>query len=154
MDGKGDKNSNPWLEVQGMKEKMDKLMDEVRERFDLDKSLQGGFSLWQPVTDVYEKEDEYVIKMELAGLDKDDVQVVAKGRELWIYGERKRMKELTCSSYQVMERQYGPFARKFHLPGNSDSENIQASYENGLLTIIVVKQEKDDVQKNIQISQD
>ncbi|MFW6414921.1 MAG: Hsp20/alpha crystallin family protein [Thermodesulfobacteriota bacterium] len=154
MVGKGDKTPNPWLEVQGMKEKMDKLMDEVRERFDFDKSMQRNISLWQPVTDVYEKEGEYVIKMELAGMEREDVQVVAKGRELWVYGERKRIKELTGSSYQIMERQYGPFARKFHLPGSIDSDNIQASYENGLLTIVVVKQDRDDVKKDIQISQD
>jgi len=154
MDGRN-KGMDPWLEVQGMKEKMDKLMDEVRERFDPDMDVHRNISLWQPVTDVYEMEDEYVIEMELAGLNKEDIQIVAKGRELWIYGERKRLKEITgTSSYQVMERQYGPFARKFHLPANSDSNSIQANYQNGLLTIVVGKQETTNAKKSIQINQE
>ena len=154
MDGKGNRGINPWLEVQGMKEKMDKLMDEVRERFDPDNSMYRNICLWQPDADVYERQDEYVIEMELAGLEKEDIQIVAKGRELWIYGERKRLKDVAGTSYQIMERQYGPFARKFNLPENTDSDSIQASYQNGLLTIIVGKQNAVQEKRNIQIKQE
>lgn len=143
---------NPWLEVQGMKEKMDKLMDEVRERFDYHENFQKNISLWQPVTDAYEKEKEYVIQMEVAGLEKEDIQIVAKGRELWVYGERKRMKELTDSSYQIMERHYGHFARKFQLPSSFSSQNIRAHFENGLLSIFISQDETD--KKKIQINPD
>ncbi len=130
---------NPWLEIQGMKQRMDKLMDEVRERFDLEKESIERTALWQPVTDAYETSDEYLIQMELPGLSREEVVLEVKSRELWVYGERRMIKEATGSNYHILERSYGPFARKFVLPAQVDQNRVQASFVNGLLTVSVPK---------------
>ncbi|MFP4391654.1 MAG: Hsp20/alpha crystallin family protein [Desulfohalobiaceae bacterium] len=130
---------NPWLEIQGMKQRMDKLMDEVRERFDREKETRERMALWQPVTDAYETEAEYIIQMELPGLSREQIGLEVKSRELWVYGERRMIKEATGSTYHILERSYGPFARKFRLPEEVDQNRVQATFVNGLLSISMPK---------------
>jgi len=130
---------NPWLEIQGMKEKMDSLMEEALERFDNSDKNPERMATWCPVADAYETESSFVIQLELAGLNKDEVSLEVVNRELWIYGERKMIREVTCSRYHFLERSYGPFARKFVLEDTADLEQIQAVFRNGLLTVTVPK---------------
>lgn len=143
---------NPWLEIQGMKQRMDKLMDEVRERFDLEKESKEKMALWQPVTDAYETEAEYIIQMELPGMSREEISLEAKSKELWVYGERRMIKEATCSNYHILERSYGPFARKFRLPEKVDQNRIQASFMNGLLTISMPKVSQKPKYQKIEVS--
>jgi HSP20 family protein len=142
---------DPWLEIQGMKERMDKLMDDVRERFDHRQIEKERTALWQPVTDAYETRDSYVVQVELAGLDREEINLEAKDRELWIYGERRMLKDAHGNRYQVLERSYGPFARRFVLPKQADPDRIQASYVNGLLTVTIGKAATSERKQRIQV---
>jgi HSP20 family protein len=146
--------TNPWLEIQGMKEKMDQLMDEVHERFDLHQKVQESKAHWHPVTDVYESSTEYVIQMELAGLDKEEIELEIKDRQLRIFGQRRMIKDVRGSRYHILERSYGPFARKFSLPRNVCQDDIQASFQSGLLTITVPKSEKTQEHKAITVTEE
>ncbi len=146
--------SNPWVEIQGMKEKMDQLMDEVHERFDLHQRVQETTALWQPVTDVYETSAEYVIQMEIAGIDKGDINLEVKDHVLRIFGERRMTKDVRGQKYQILERSYGPFSRKFNLPSSVDQDGIQAVHQNGLLTITLPKRDKWQVQKSITVTEE
>ncbi len=146
--------NNPWMEIQGMKEKMDKLMDEVRERFDIDDEVNEKVALWQPITDAYETPNNYVVQMELPGLERDQIHLEIKRNELWIYGERRMVKDLSGSSYQIMERSYGPFARKLLLPQKVNQDKIKAIFQNGLLTITLPKEEISEGLKKIDINSD
>ncbi|SRR6056297_63108 len=146
--------SNPWLEIQGMKEKMDQLMDEVHDRFDLPQRIQETTALWQPVTDVYETSTEYVIQMEVAGIAKADIDLEVKSHLLRIFGERRMIKDARGSRYQVLERSYGPFSRRFTLPEDVDQDNIHAVHQNGLLTITLPKKEQLREQKSITVTED
>ena len=130
----------PWLEIQGMKEKMDKLMDEMRERFDHDKETRDQIALWRPLTDAYETPEAYVVQIELPGLEREQIRLEVKDRELWVYGERRMLKEVSGATYQILERSYGPFARKFLLPPRVNTDKISASTQDGLLTITVPKE--------------
>jgi HSP20 family protein len=130
----------PWLEIQGMKEKMDKLMDEMRERFEHDPENREQVALWRPVTDAYETPQAYVVQIELPGLDRSKIRLEVKDRELWVYGERRMLKEVAGATYQILERSYGPFARKFMLPSHANTDKITASTQDGLLTITVPKE--------------
>ncbi|MFW6178324.1 MAG: Hsp20/alpha crystallin family protein [Desulfohalobiaceae bacterium] len=143
---------NPWLEIQGMKQRMDKLMDEVRERFDLEKEASGKLALWQPATDAYETESEYVIQMELPGLSREEISLEVKGKELWVSGERRMIKEATGSNYHILERCYGPFARKFKLPEEVDQNRVQASFVHGLLSISMPKVAKRPKYQKIKVT--
>ncbi|WP_051564313.1 Hsp20/alpha crystallin family protein [Desulfovermiculus halophilus] len=142
---------DPWLEIQGMKKRMDKLMDDVRERFDARQTDRDRTALWQPVTDAFETPESYVVQVELAGMDRDQINLEIKDRELYVYGERRMLKDAHGSRYQVLERSYGPFARRFALPKLADPERIQATFVNGLLTVTIGKMDAGDRKQRIEV---
>ncbi len=130
---------NPWLEIQGMKEKMDSLMEEALERFDHSDKHPERLATWCPVADAYETENSFVVQLELAGLHRDEISLEVVNGALWVYGQRKMVRDVTASRYHFLERSYGPFARKFILQDIADPEQIQAVFRNGLLTITIPK---------------
>lgn len=144
---------NPWLEVQGMKEKVDRLMDDTVEKFESAYQSQERMALWQPVADAYDSPSAYVIQIELAGLSKEQVCLEIHERELRVYGNRQMEKDMSGSNYQLLERSYGPFARQFMLPEGIDKNAVSAVLQNGLLTITALKKDT-SIQKKIEISVD
>lgn len=130
---------DPWFEIRGMKERMDKLMDEVRERFDMEEGFEDQVALWQPIADAYETEHSFVIQVELPGIDRSQVNLEVRNNELVVYGERRMQRDVADTNYQIMERAHGPFARRFVLPGQIDRERISAFFQDGLLIVTVPK---------------
>jgi len=94
---------------------------------------------WSPAMDVVEKEDRFVVKVELPGMQEKDIDVSVVGDTLTIRGERKEETAEEKDSYYCNERVYGAFARTMTLPSLVDAENIQASYEDGILEIHLPK---------------
>jgi len=137
-----------------MKEKMDQLMDDVRERFDLEQRVQERGALWQPVTDAFETDQSYIIQLELPGLEREQIRLEIKNKELRVYGERRMVKDVSGSSYQIMERSFGPFARRFMLPGQVDPDTVQASLHNGLLTVTIPKEAGKGKKRTIEVTED
>jgi len=90
---------------------------------------------WVPTTDIFAKGDDLVIRCELAGVERDDVELSLSNGALIIHGERKGEPEAT--EYYARERHYGHFRRRIKLPEGIDSSNISASFEDGLLEITV-----------------
>ncbi len=91
---------------------------------------------------VTEKEDAYVMKVELPGVSKDDVKITLKENLLTIHGEKKREKEEKDKSYFRSERVYGSFERTFTLPSLVKGEKIEANFKDGVLTIEIPKAEE------------
>ncbi len=133
--------SDILIEIQGMKDRVDKIMEESYERFDYYRDGSNKVGMWKPITDVYETMDSYIIQMELPGIEKRDINIEVREGELLICGERRLVKEVRGCSYHILERSYGPFARKFSIPENGDQDAISASYRDGLLVITVPKRE-------------
>jgi HSP20 family protein len=96
---------------------------------------------WYPAVDLVERDSDYVVKMELPGVDKNDVKVTIQNTTITVRGEKKQEKESKDSSYFRLERAYGTFERSFTLPGEVQSEKINASYKDGILTITLPKAE-------------
>ena len=93
---------------------------------------------WVPTLDIYAQEDDLVIRCELAGVGKDDVDVSLSGNSLWISGERTDdPQERENVSVYVRERRYGTFRRNITLPETIDSDMIRASFVDGLLEITI-----------------
>ena len=92
---------------------------------------------WVPVTDIYVDGEDLVIRCELAGVPKTDVNVSLSGGQLWISGERKGAPDTDDRSFYVRERRYGPFRRNITLPERAVGDRITATVEDGLLEIVV-----------------
>ena len=99
-------------------------------------------SAWTPVVDIEETVQDYVIRAELPGLDKDKVKVVVEGTVLTLSGERDLERTVESKTYHHIERSHGTFSRSFTLPEDSDAERVEAQFTNGVLTVRVTKREE------------
>lgn len=97
---------------------------------------------WKPVVDIYDNDDNIVIKAELPGVDKANIDIDVKGRFLTLKGERSAENEIKEDKYHRKERAYGRFERVFTLPAEVDSDKIEADYKDGILTINIPKPEE------------
>jgi HSP20 family protein len=97
---------------------------------------------WAPVLDVFEDKDRFVIKIELAGLGPDDVEISVEEGTLTVSGERSFYQEMDEAGFHRVERRFGTFARSLSLPSTADAARIEAGFDAGLLTITVPKKEE------------
>ena len=99
----------------------------------------GGSSetYWVPNTDVYVTGEGMVIKVELAGMRKEDLELTVEGQQLKITGHREDSCRPTKCNFQLMEINYGPFESQIELPAGYDLSQARAAYQNGFLRIDV-----------------
>jgi HSP20 family protein len=105
----------------------------------------------EPIADVVERSDRYEITAELPGMDEKNIEIKLSNGNLTISGEKKEEKEEKEASYYMTERRYGSFQRSFRLPESIDSERIEATFKNGVLTISLPKTEKAKKENKIAI---
>ena len=109
-------------------------------------SVPGGEGLqsvaWSPIVDIEETEQNYVIRVELPGLDKNKVKVVVENGVLTLSGERDLERKVEGKTFHRVERSHGTFSRSFTLAEDVDSESVVANFKDGLLEIHVAKHEK------------
>lgn len=98
-------------------------------------------NIWRPPTDVYEVDENFVVKMEIAGVKEDDIEVVIQDGLLLINGVRFDSNERR--SYHQMEIQFGKFSVRIELPARVNAENVTAEYKDGFLTIQLPKEKMD-----------
>jgi HSP20 family protein len=102
--------------------------------------------VWEPAVDVYQSDDEVVVLVELAGVRREDIEIVLDSDTLTIRGERKENANLgKRRSYYQMEINRGLFERKISLPVPVDREKSQASFDNGLLEIKLPRTSREQV---------
>jgi len=97
---------------------------------------------WMPSMDVYETEDEIVAKLELPGIEPEDVEVSVEDSTLTVTGRREFSSEVKEEDYHRLERRYGSFTRAITLPQTADAEKVEARFDKGVLTVAVPKVEK------------
>ncbi len=100
------------------------------------------FADWAPTVDIVESGDEYLIKVELPEVRKEDVKVAVHQGVLSIQGERTMEREQTDKKYHRVERAYGRFARSFTLPEDVDDSGIRAQHKDGMLYVHIGKTEQ------------
>ena len=97
---------------------------------------------WSPAVDIYETENELVLKADLPDVDQKDIDVRVENQTLTIAGERKfEKKEENNKGFHRIERSYGNFVRSFAVPNSFDTEHIGAQYHNGVLSVTLPKKE-------------
>ena len=97
---------------------------------------------WAPPVDIYETDENLVLKAELPGINPDSVEIRVEDNTLYLKGERKFEKEVKEQNYHRVERSYGTFTRTFSLPGSIDADRVAASYKDGVLTLTMPKKEE------------
>ena len=131
------------------------LQDEVNrlfeDNFTRERSGHADLATWAPAVDIYETENELVVKADLPDLQDKDIDVRITNNTLTIRGERKFEKDVKEENFLRIERTYGAFMRSFSLPNTVSSENIRADYRNGVLTLHMAKREESKP-KQIKIS--
>jgi HSP20 family protein len=96
-----------------------------------------------PATDVYAKDGDLIVRVELPGIDpREDVSVQVDGGELVVRGERKQQEEVKEEAYYRMEASFGSFERRIPMPKGIDEKAIEAEYTDGVLTVTVPKAAK------------
>ena len=95
---------------------------------------------WVPAVDIYENgKQELVLRAELPGMEREDIQVVFENTTLTLKGERKFDHDVKQEQFHRVERAYGTFSRSFSLPSTVDASKIAAEYRNGVLTVTLPK---------------
>jgi HSP20 family protein len=125
-------------ELRSFQEQMSRIFDITGSRVS-DEVLREG--IWQPSVDIYEDESCFILKIDLPGIDRQDIGVKIEDNTLILHGERKLEKDLTSERYHRLERYYGPFQQSFFLPHNIDRTKFKVSCEKGVLTIILPKKQ-------------
>ena len=101
----------------------------------------------QLTIDVYQTENDIVIKSTVAGVTAEDIDITVTGDMVTIRGERRRDADVPAENYYYQECYWGPFSRSVILPVDIDAERIDASMKNGILTIRLPKIEKEKTKK-------
>ena len=91
--------------------------------------------VWRPRADVYRLADGWLVKLELAGVQPDDVRIAARGNTLSVLGARREPRVQECLNCHRLEIEYSRFERTLELPGLSESAEIQVAYRDGMLLI-------------------
>jgi HSP20 family protein len=127
-------------------DQLNRLRDEIDQVF---QSSFGGWGEstgflegWSPAVDLIEDKDKFIVKAEIPGMNKDDIQVSLHGDTLSISGERKKEVEHKESEDYRSERYFGRFQRSISLPQPVDDKKIEATYRDGILAINLPKTEE------------
>jgi HSP20 family protein len=103
--------------------------------------------LWKPQMDIYETGDEIIVLAEIAGVNKEDLEVEISSKAIKISGERTVTQRIDGAVYRLAEIQYGKFERLLFLPVLIDPETVSASYLNGMLQIRLSKISMNKIKK-------
>ncbi len=130
-----------WEPFRGMTSFQDQFNRLFHDAFDRT-SEQSSLTAWAPPVDIYETEEELVVKADLPDVDPKDLDINVENNILTIRGERKFEKKVNEDNYLRVERSYGSFARSFTLANTVNPDAIKAEYQNGVLTLTLPKREE------------
>jgi HSP20 family protein len=132
---------DPFREMESLQKEMNRLFD-----FSLSRQPFGDTALfsgqWAPAIDVYDSRDSILVKADLPGLKKEEIEVSIQNDNLIVKGEKKRNEEIKEENYYRTERFCGSFLRTIPLPCEVDASRVQANYKEGVLELILPKSEE------------
>jgi HSP20 family protein len=123
---------DPYRELAVMQDRMARLFGDVYVR-DEDTGFRGS---WTPAVDIFETEHhDLVLKAELPGMTREDIEVSVENSTLVLKGTKKFESDVKEDQYRRIERTYGTFHRSFNLPNTVDAGKVTAEFKNGVLTV-------------------
>jgi HSP20 family protein len=140
---------DPFQDLRGAQEEMaqmDPMSPMLAHALGLHAQQQGSgratTTAWAPALDISERKDAYLVTVELPGVEADDLQITMEDGLLTIQGERQFAHDSSEQQFHRVERRYGAFRRSITLPAQVQAEQIEATFENGVLQIVVPKMEE------------
>lgn len=132
---------DPWRDVLSLRDEIDRLFEDF---FPVKSGERRDYlaEVWAPAIDIYETKDDVVVKAELPGMNKEDIKINIVDNSLVIEGEKKQEKEVKEENYYRVERRYGAFRRAIEIPVPVKTENVEATYKDGVLEIKLPKKEE------------
>ncbi len=135
---------SPMKELEEMRRDMERVFDQIFEpkgrRRWWPSAAEKGVIV--PSVDMYDRQNEIVLKAELPGVEKDGIDLTITKDTLILKGEMKKDEEVSEENYYSRERAFGTFARTIALPADVDSEKARATFKNGVLEIVLPKREE------------
>jgi HSP20 family protein len=135
---------DPLRELQTVQGRMNKLFESALARTDFEAN--DEVDSWSPVADVYETADSFMICLELPGLEQSRIDLRVDGHDLTVAGEREIDRE-PGEQFHRVERSYGKFSRRFHLPSNVDRNAVQATFRDGVLRVRLTRRGEEREQR-------
>jgi len=137
---------DPFQDLRSAQDEMAQMNPTLAHALGLHGQQQGSgraaTTAWAPALDISERKDAYLVTVELPGLKPEDLDITMEDGLLTIKGERQFTSESSEQQYHRVERSYGAFRRAITLPAHVMAEGIQASFEDGVLQILVPKAEE------------
>ncbi len=134
------KKWDPFRDLMSIQDRVNQLFDET-----MAMSKRGAEDFctgnWAPPVDIYETGSHVVLKAEIPGISQDAIDIKIEGNLLILKGERQFEKKTDEETYYRIERAYGTFMRSFTLPNSVDQEGVKATYEAGVLKIVMRKKD-------------
>ena len=127
--------------LNGLQNEIDRVFDRFFPSRDENEDSSSPQAVWRPRMDLIEMEDAYRLHLDMPGMSTDDLTISYKDNELVVSGERESSRADENEEFVRVERSFGHFRRAFTLPQTVDADNIDATYDNGVLTIRVPKTE-------------
>ena len=133
-----------------LRDEIDRLFEEPLAEFARTSRLLSG---WTPALDLHEDKDNFIAKVEVPGMKKEDIEVTLHDGALSISGERKSDEEFEGAEVYRSERFFGRFQRTVTLPAPVAADKIKAQYKDGVLTVTLPKtEEAKPKQINVQVN--
>ncbi len=128
----------PGRNILNIKNEIDRIYDEMFANRDNETEFVGNVI---PAVNIDETKNEFIISAELPGMDKKEVNITFLDDTLTLSGEKKRGKKSGDTNVHRNERDFGTFSRSFTIPGQIDENKIEASFDKGVLTVLLPKAE-------------
>lgn len=126
----------PWRGMETLRQEMERVFDRFFEpRWDELEAV----GAWAPKLDFSETKDAFVVKAEVPGVEQKDISVSIQDQMLTVKGEKHKEKEEKDEKYHRVERSWGAFARTIALPAGVDTEKVNATFKDGVLTVKLPK---------------
>lgn len=132
--------TSPFGLVEDLQNELNRFFDNSLLNLTRNNGLESGS--WLPHTDIHDAGDKLIVKTDLPGLEKEDIDISVQGKTLFIKGEKKHEEKVQDMGYLKSERFFGQFERAIPLTEDIDSNKIDASYKNGVLTVTIPKSEE------------
>ena len=140
---------NPFRELIDVRDDFERIVDRI---------FRPELDLWEgqtkaPLVDIYEENDAIVVKAEIPGLKKEEIDISISDDAITLSGKKKDVKEVKKENFYQKEIREGSFLRSLSLPCKVDREKVKASYKDGMLEVILPKspeEKKKEIKVNIQ----